>query len=101
MEQKLTAEETAWLEYGESLYRNPIVRAFGQDLEAVLDGETDPEDGLATEEDVIKRWIDYLADGDQDISWHPPILAQANEYFARVAEANGLKYRPGMTHAVA
>lgn len=97
----LTAEETAWLEYGESLYRNPIVRAFGQDLEAFLDGETDPEDGLDIEEDVIARWIDYLADGNQEISWYPPILAQANEYFARVAEANGLTYRPGMTRAAA
>lgn len=97
----LTAEETAWLEKGELYWINPILRAFSLNLEAFEDGETDPEDGLNTREDVIARWIDYLADGNQEISWYPPILAQANRYFARVAANSGLKYRPGMTRAAA
>ncbi|QWY83860.1 hypothetical protein SEA_A3WALLY_364 [Microbacterium phage A3Wally] len=97
----LTAEETAWLEGGEKLYLNPIVKAFGEDLIAVQDGTTDPEDGLHTEVDVMVRWIDYMADGNQEISWYPPLLAQTNQFFARVAEVNGLEYRPGMTKAAA
>lgn len=96
---ELTAEEAVWLEGGEFLHLNPIVVAFGKNLIAVLDGTTDPEDGLATDESVILRWIDYLADGDQEISWYPPILAQANAYFQRVAIVNNLPYRPGMTQA--
>lgn len=94
-----TAEEMVWIKNGKKLYLNPIVSAFGRELAAVEDGTTDPEDGLHTETDVMVRWIDYLADGNQEISWHPGILAQANQYFKRVAEVNGLEYRPGMTKA--
>jgi hypothetical protein len=100
-ENMLTAEETAWLEGGEKLWLNPIVKAFSDNLIAVEDGTASPEDGLTTDIEVIERWIWYLAEGEQEVSWYPPILAQANQYFARVAEVNGVEYRPGATRAVA
>ncbi|QIG57748.1 hypothetical protein SEA_PAULODIABOLI_365 [Microbacterium phage PauloDiaboli] len=94
-----TAEEMVWIKNGKPLNLNPIVEAFGQNLLDFRAGTTAPEDGFNTETDVMVRWIDYMADGNQEISWHPGILAQANKFFKRVAEVNGLEYRPGMTKA--
>lgn len=96
----LTAEETEWEDTARDLMRNPIVSAFVKHSIAVEDGLEDPESGLKTDKDVILRWIDYLADGDQEVSWYPPILEQANAFFEYVAKNHNLPYRPGMTHAV-
>lgn len=95
----MSAEETAWENGGRSLWLNPILKGFAYDVMSVEDGTADPESGLGTYEDVVIRWIDYLADGDQELSQHPTILAQANEYFRVVAETAGLEYRPGMVAA--
>ena len=78
---------------------NPIVIAYMGHVTDVAYGETDPEDGLSTAEDVLALWIHYMAEGDQEVSWYPPVLAQANEFFRRTAERFNVEYREGMTQA--
>lgn len=96
----LTDEEQFWEDSGRLPGANPILQAFVDHMIAVQDGERDEEDDLSTDEDVIERWIWYLAEGEQEVSWHPPILEQANAYFERVAGNLGIEYRPGLTHAL-
>jgi hypothetical protein len=92
----LNAEEQAWLNGGQTMVLNPIVKAFQEHALAVSDGTAEPDDGLTNRYDVIERWVWYLAEGEQEVSWYPPILRQAHRYFKRLAQEYDIPYREGL-----
>ena len=93
----LTDEEVAWEDSARGITHNPVIRAFVSHALDVEDGTGDPEDGLETYQDVVERWVWYLAEGEQEVSWYTPVLEQSNAYFEIAARNHNIEYRPGLT----
>jgi hypothetical protein len=80
-------EASAWEMSGRELRHNPIIAAF---IDSCADPDEDWEDG--TPYGVLSIWVHYMHYGDQEISWYPPIIEQANSYFKLLADALGVIY---------